>query len=131
MPISGARRRKSSPFCRVRFFQLKRTRESCPSPRLWLRALVLCGQLHRPNVFQDAPKIRLRREAHGSISVQEGQPVITYLILHILLSFQEAYFVANWRGFPVSFSMRFVAETVARAISAATVMKISPAPFRG
>ena len=34
----------------------------------------LCGQLHRPNVFQDAPKIRLRRKAHGSISVQEGQP---------------------------------------------------------
>jgi hypothetical protein len=28
--------------------------------------IILCGQLHRPNVFQDAPKIRLRREAHGS-----------------------------------------------------------------
>jgi Resolvase, N terminal domain/Helix-turn-helix domain of resolvase len=38
--------------------------------------LILCGRLHRPNVFQDASKIRLRREAHGSISVQEGQPRI-------------------------------------------------------
>jgi hypothetical protein len=38
--------------------------------------LILCGQLHRPNVFQDSPKIRLRREALGSISVQEGQPQI-------------------------------------------------------
>ena len=36
--------------------------------------LILCGQLHRPNVFQDSPKIRLWRKAHGSISVQEGQP---------------------------------------------------------
>jgi hypothetical protein len=78
MPISGARRRKSSPFCRVRFFQLKRTRESCPSPRFWVHALILCGQLHRPNVFQDAPKMRLRSEAHGSISVQEGQPNLTF-----------------------------------------------------
>jgi hypothetical protein len=41
--------------------------------------LNLCGQLHRPNVFQDAPKVGLRREAHGSISVQEGQPN-TFLI---------------------------------------------------
>jgi hypothetical protein len=39
-----------------------------------VHALILCGQLHRPIVFQDSPKIRLRREAHGSISVQEGQP---------------------------------------------------------
>jgi hypothetical protein len=36
-------------------------------------ALILCGQLHRPNVFQDSPKIRLRRKAHGSIRVQEGE----------------------------------------------------------
>jgi hypothetical protein len=34
-------------------------------------------------------------------------------------------------GLPVSCSKRFVAETVSRAISAAAVMKISPAPFRG
>jgi hypothetical protein len=52
-------------------------------------------------------------------------------ILHILLSFWEAYFLANLRGLPVSCPKRFAAETVARAISAATVMKISPAPFRG
>jgi hypothetical protein len=26
---------------------------------------ILCGQLHRPNVFQGAPKMRLRSEAHG------------------------------------------------------------------
>jgi hypothetical protein len=38
-----------------------------------------------------------------------------------LLSFQEAYFLANLRGLPVSCSKRFVAETVARAISAAAV----------
>jgi hypothetical protein len=44
---------------------------------------------------------------------------------------QEAYFVANLRGLPVSRFKRFAAETVARAISAAAVMKISPAPFRG
>src|ERR1700730_9743534 len=31
-------------------------------------------------------------------------PVITYLILHILLSFQEAYFLVNLRGLPVSCS---------------------------
>jgi hypothetical protein len=37
---------------------------------------ILCGQLHRLNVFQDGSKFRLRRETHGSISVQEGQPVI-------------------------------------------------------
>ncbi len=42
-----------------------------------------------------------------------------------------AYFLANLRELPVSCSKRFVAETVARAISAAAVMKISPAPFRG
>src|ERR1019366_2912083 len=41
------------------------------------------------------------------------------------------YFLANLRGLPVSCSKRFVAETVSRAISAAAVMKISPAPFRG
>lgn len=32
------------------------------------------------NVFQDAPKIRLRSEAHGSISVQEGQVPQFYLL---------------------------------------------------
>jgi hypothetical protein len=37
-----------------------------------VHALILCGRLHRPNVFQDLLKIGLRREAHGSISVQEG-----------------------------------------------------------
>ena len=58
-------------------------------------------------------------------------PVIKRLILHILLSFQEAYFLANLRGLPVTCPKRFVAETVARAISAAAVLKISPAPFRG
>jgi hypothetical protein len=58
-------------------------------------------------------------------------PVITFLMLHMLLSLQEAYFLANLRGLPVSCSKRFVAETVARAISPAAVMKISPAPFRG
>jgi hypothetical protein len=35
----------------------------------------------------------------------------------MLLSFQEAYFLANLRGLPVSCSKRFVAETVSRAIS--------------
>src|ERR1019366_5426582 len=30
--------------------------------------------LHRPNVFKDAPKIRLRRKAHGLIGIQEAQP---------------------------------------------------------
>ena len=39
-----------------------------------VHALILCGQLHRPNVFQDSPKIRHRRKAHGSIRVQEGEP---------------------------------------------------------
>ena len=43
----------------------------------------LCGLLHRPNVFQDAPKIRLRRKAHGSISVQEGQPGFLLIALRI------------------------------------------------
>jgi hypothetical protein len=38
--------------------------------------LILCGQMHRPNVFQGFSKFRLRCEAHGSISVQEGQPGI-------------------------------------------------------
>ena len=47
------------------------------------------------------------------------------------LSSQEAYFIANLRGLPVSCSKRFVAETVSRAISAAAVMKISLAPFCG
>jgi hypothetical protein len=36
--------------------------------------VILCGQLHRSNVFQDCSKCRLRCKAHGSISVQEGQP---------------------------------------------------------
>jgi hypothetical protein len=39
-----------------------------------IHALILCGQLHRPNVIQDSPKTRLRRKAHGSIRVQEGEP---------------------------------------------------------
>ena len=65
------------------------------------------------------------------VRIQVPQPVIKYLILHMLLSFWEAYFLANLRGLPVSCPKRFAAETVARAISAATVMKISPAPFRG
>ena len=47
----------------------------------------------------------------------------------IVQQFADA--LANLRGLPVSCSKRFVAETVSRAISAATVMKISPAPFRG
>src|ERR1700682_1502586 len=33
------------------------------------------------------------------VRIQIPQPVITYLILHILLSFQEAYFLVNLRGF--------------------------------
>ena len=31
-------------------------------------------QPQRPNFLKDTPKIFFRREAHGSISVQEGQP---------------------------------------------------------
>ena len=65
------------------------------------------------------------------VRIQVPQPVIRYLILHMLFSLQEAYFLANLRGLPVSRLKRFAAETVARAISAAAVMKISPAPFRG
>jgi hypothetical protein len=53
-------------------------------------------------------------------------PDIAYIIV-----FLGSYFLANLRGLPVSCSKQFVAETVARAISAAAVMKISPAPFRG
>jgi hypothetical protein len=49
-----------------------------------VHALILCGQLHRPNVFQDSPKIRLRREAHSSISVQEGQPHSLLILLHFI-----------------------------------------------
>jgi hypothetical protein len=70
-------------------------------------------------------------KVHALVRILFAQPVITYLILHMLLSLQEAYFLAYFRGLPVSCSKRFVAETVARAISAAAVMKISPAPFRG
>jgi hypothetical protein len=70
-------------------------------------------------------------KVHALVRILVAQPVIKYLILHILLSFWEAYFLANLRGLPVSCPKRFAAETVARAISAATVMKISPAPFRG
>jgi hypothetical protein len=47
-----------------------------------VHALILCGQLHRPNVFQDSPKIRLRCEAHGSISVQEGQPYTSLMTVY-------------------------------------------------
>jgi hypothetical protein len=41
----------------------------------------LCSRLHPPNLLQNSPKIGLRRLAHGSISIQEGQPVIKYLIM--------------------------------------------------
>jgi hypothetical protein len=53
------------------------------------------------------------------------------VVSQYLLSFREAYFLANLRELPLSCSKRFVADTVARAISAAAVMKISPALFRG
>jgi hypothetical protein len=63
--------------------------------------LILCGQLHRTNVFQDAPKMRLRREAHGSISVQEGQPVIsTWTRLRVGL-FGMTGIVPRLGGFPI------------------------------
>jgi ABC-type multidrug transport system fused ATPase/permease subunit len=63
---------------------------------MWPAAL-LCGQLHRPNVFQDAPKIRLQPEAHGSISavssvIREGVLAAALTGLMILL------FVGNWRS---------------------------------
>jgi hypothetical protein len=46
----------------------------------------LFGPVHRPNVFQDGSKFRLRCEAHGSISVQEGQPVeVTSKFLNIAI----------------------------------------------
>ena len=45
------------------------------------------------------------------------------------LSSQEAYFLANLWGFLVSCSKPFAAETVSCALSAAAVMKISPAPL--
>jgi hypothetical protein len=45
---------------------------------------ILCGQLHRQNAFQDAPKIRLWREAHSSISVQEGQPYNQVILPHFI-----------------------------------------------
>jgi hypothetical protein len=43
--------------------------------------------LHRPNVFKDAPKIRLRRKAHRSIGIWEAQPA----------SPVSAYYEANSR----------------------------------
>ncbi|PNE10246.1 MAG: hypothetical protein CR217_15330 [Beijerinckiaceae bacterium] len=49
--------------------------------------------------------------------------------MQVFLSFRAAYFLANFRGLSVSCSKRFVAETVARAISAAAAMKISRRPF--
>ena len=52
------------------------------------------------------------------VRIRVPQPVITYLILHMLLSFYEAYFLANLRGLPVSCSKRSLAETVSRALSA-------------
>jgi hypothetical protein len=81
--------------------------------------------------FEAILKVQRAYKVHALVRILFAQPVIEYLILHILLSFQEAYFVANLRGLPVSCSKRFVAETVSRAISAAAVMKISPARFRG
>jgi hypothetical protein len=45
-----------------------------PGSNPWSSPHMLCGQHQRPNLFQDFPKIRLRGEAHGSISIQEGQP---------------------------------------------------------
>jgi hypothetical protein len=48
-------------------------------------------------------------KVHALVRILVAPPVITYLILHILLSFQEAYFLVNLRGLPVSCSNRFVA----------------------
>jgi hypothetical protein len=48
----------------------------------------LCGQQQRPNLFQDFSKFGLRGEAHGSISVQEGQPHSS-LILPRIFSFRS------------------------------------------
>jgi hypothetical protein len=64
---------------------------------------------------------QLPRQIAVFASRQDLSQLLSPLILHILLSFQEAYFLANLRGLPVSCSKRFVAETVARAISAAAV----------
>jgi len=40
-----------------------------------------CRRLDVADFFENAPEIGLRGEAHGSISVQEGQPVISLIFL--------------------------------------------------
>src|SRR5580693_821523 len=70
--VSFRLRRDSSGMSVYRFSDGK------PAADVTRPSLFLYGKLHRANVFQDAPKIRLRREAHGSISVQEGQPGIPF-----------------------------------------------------
>ena len=60
-------------------------------------------------------------------------PSASYYVLDIayVIVFLGSLFSREFAGFTGLVSKAFVAETVARAISAAAVMKISPAPFRG
>ena len=67
--------------CRLRLCCMRAAlaRATCPASATSRQRSIalmtfLYGQLHRSNVFQHTPKIGLRRDAHGSISVQEGQP---------------------------------------------------------
>jgi hypothetical protein len=46
---------------------------------------MLGGQHQRPNLFQDFPKFRPRRKAHGSISIQEGQPQTSLILPRIFI----------------------------------------------
>jgi hypothetical protein len=55
-----------------------------PLRRHWINRIRSLSQLHRPKVFQDSPKIRLQRNAHGSISIQEGQPYNLFILPRVV-----------------------------------------------
>jgi hypothetical protein len=50
------------------------------------------GDPHPPDFLKHAQKVRLRRDAHGSIRVQEGQPRNSLILINILLTYSRAGF---------------------------------------
>jgi len=49
-----------------------------PKQACWDVSRSSSGELKLANIFKKAPEIRVRGDAHGSISVQERQPNLTF-----------------------------------------------------